>query len=181
MDDKFRSSFIPKAPLVGREDVKSRRSSAASAGPLLPVSFVVLLLAGLSVGGMYFYKNLVNNEIQAMEAELETARQEFEPADIARYKRLDDRLRVADDILTNHRVSFAVFDLLSDITMSSVQFTSFSFQAETSTPVRDESTTTFDEETGEPILAPLPAPVTCLLYTSDAADDLLCVDLGGRR
>ena len=32
----------------------------------------------------------------------------------------------------------------------------------------------------------LPAGVTvllgdCLLYTSDAADDLLCVDLGGRR
>src|SRR5450756_1247864 len=25
------------------------------------------------------------------------------------------------------------------------------------------------------------APHTCLLYTSDAADDLLCVDLGGRR
>ena len=24
-------------------------------------------------------------------------------------------------------------------------------------------------------------PDTCLLYTSDAADDLLCVDLGGRR
>ena len=23
--------------------------------------------------------------------------------------------------------------------------------------------------------------ITCLLYTSDAADDLLCVDLGGRR
>ena len=24
-------------------------------------------------------------------------------------------------------------------------------------------------------------PIACLLYTSDAADDLLCVDLGGRR
>ena len=24
-------------------------------------------------------------------------------------------------------------------------------------------------------------PMVCLLYTSDAADDLLCVDLGGRR
>ena len=23
--------------------------------------------------------------------------------------------------------------------------------------------------------------ITCLLYTSDAGDDLLCVDLGGRR
>src|SRR5659263_98233 len=27
---------------------------------------------------------------------------------------------------------------------------------------------------GEPV-------ISCLLYTSDAADDLLCVDLGGRR
>src|SRR5450756_2639726 len=27
----------------------------------------------------------------------------------------------------------------------------------------------------------LTQPVSCLLYTSDAADDLLCVDLGGRR
>ena len=27
----------------------------------------------------------------------------------------------------------------------------------------------------------LPNDMTCLLYTSDAADDLLCVDLGGRR
>src|SRR5450756_316470 len=26
-----------------------------------------------------------------------------------------------------------------------------------------------------------PNPFACLLYTSDAADDLLCVDLGGRR
>ena len=28
--------------------------------------------------------------------------------------------------------------------------------------------------------APAPSPV-CLLYTSDAADDMKCVDLGGRR
>ena len=27
----------------------------------------------------------------------------------------------------------------------------------------------------------LMVPKNCLLYTSDAADDLLCVDLGGRR
>ncbi|CZR75312.1 DNA polymerase III DnaE [Clostridium difficile BI1] [Clostridioides difficile] len=27
----------------------------------------------------------------------------------------------------------------------------------------------------------LAGDVACLLYTSDAADDLLCVDLGGRR
>ena len=30
-------------------------------------------------------------------------------------------------------------------------------------------------------LTPMDHFLTCLLYTSDAADDLLCVDLGGRR
>src|SRR5450756_2027321 len=30
-------------------------------------------------------------------------------------------------------------------------------------------------------LAPMAESNLCLLYTSDAADDLLCVDLGGRR
>src|SRR5450756_3205578 len=33
-------------------------------------------------------------------------------------------------------------------------------------------------ETADPALVNIPG---CLLYTSDAADDLLCVDLGGRR
>ena len=31
------------------------------------------------------------------------------------------------------------------------------------------------------IAAAVARPNICLLYTSDAADDLLCVDLGGRR
>src|SRR5450756_1260670 len=33
----------------------------------------------------------------------------------------------------------------------------------------------------EDLMADLKKNYTCLLYTSDAADDLLCVDLGGRR
>ena len=31
------------------------------------------------------------------------------------------------------------------------------------------------------VLSPPGPALPCLLYTSDAADDLLCVDLGGRR
>ena len=36
-------------------------------------------------------------------------------------------------------------------------------------------------DTGDGITAQLAKSNICLLYTSDAADDLLCVDLGGRR
>ena len=31
------------------------------------------------------------------------------------------------------------------------------------------------------LITPSGLDIPCLLYTSDAADDLLCVDLGGRR
>src|SRR5450756_3134095 len=38
-----------------------------------------------------------------------------------------------------------------------------------------------DPELLERLIKVLHVLRTCLLYTSDAADDLLCVDLGGRR
>ena len=34
---------------------------------------------------------------------------------------------------------------------------------------------------GKPVQPAIEGNSNCLLYTSDAADDLLCVDLGGRR
>ena len=36
-------------------------------------------------------------------------------------------------------------------------------------------------ESANTVYLDLERPSDCLLYTSDAADDLLCVDLGGRR
>src|SRR5680860_1924161 len=38
-----------------------------------------------------------------------------------------------------------------------------------------------EAEAGEATSYSSEQPTDCLLYTSDAADDLLCVDLGGRR
>src|SRR5450756_2665474 len=38
-----------------------------------------------------------------------------------------------------------------------------------------------DADTGADGREAVPKGTNCLLYTSDAADDLLCVDLGGRR
>ena len=46
--------------------------------------------------------------------------------------------------------------------------------------VRGEATTLYIQIVGEQ-LPVIQRRYRCLLYTSDAADDLLCVDLGGRR
>ena len=49
--------------------------------------------------------------------------------------------------------------------------------------VKDANHTIPDPSQMDPLKLGLPSkPIKdCLLYTSDAADDLLCVDLGGRR
>src|SRR5665213_3900259 len=51
-------------------------------------------------------------------------------------------------------------------------------------PVITSNVTSMPEVAGDAALLVDPFSVdsiSCLLYTSDAADDLLCVDLGGRR
>ena len=45
----------------------------------------------------------------------------------------------------------------------------------------DNPTGTLDSENVLTVAGALAQLQNCLLYTSDAADDLLCVDLGGRR
>src|SRR5450756_2539350 len=52
----------------------------------------------------------------------------------------------------------------------------FTAEVERSLRVLDGAVACFDAVAGVE-----PQSETCLLYTSDAADDLLCVDLGGRR
>ena len=54
-------------------------------------------------------------------------------------------------------------------------------QAETIVVVEPLAVRRDELRTAHPGLVVSDAPVSCLLYTSDAADDLLCVDLGGRR
>lgn len=134
MDEKFRSSFIPKQPLVGQESgtprYKSRRQKSST---LLNLSLGALLVSGLAYGAVYGYKFLVQREIKNMETELDGLRQEFRPAEIAQYKRFDERLRAAERVVSNHVVVSEVFELLSDITVPTVRYTSFEF-AKNTTP-----------------------------------------------
>ena len=53
----------------------------------------------------------------------------------------------------------------------------------TAKPIDPEDVSAFLEYSEQNDIGPIlaHASYTCLLYTSDAADDLLCVDLGGRR
>ncbi|MEX0933243.1 MAG: hypothetical protein WDZ74_00675 [Candidatus Paceibacterota bacterium] len=129
MDEKFRSSFIPKQPLVGQESgspryTKRRRESSS---PFVGLSVLMFTLSLLVFGGVWGYTLFVEREIQDMEVRLEEQRQQFQPAEIAEYKRFDDRLKVAASILNNHIALSEIFSLLEEVTLPSVRYTTFDF------------------------------------------------------
>ena len=129
MDEKFRSSFIPKQPLVGQESGSLRYSKrrGESSGPFMSLSVLAFVFSILIFGGVWGYTLLVEREIEDMEVRLEEQRQQFQPAEIAEYKRFDDRLGVAANILNNHIALSEIFSLLEEATLPSVRYTSFDF------------------------------------------------------
>lgn len=129
MDEKFRSSFIPKQPLVGQEGGSPRYSRKRSERPSLFISLSTLafVVSILAFGGVWGYTLFVEREIEDMEVRLEEQRQQFKPAEIAEYKRFDDRLKIAANILNSHVALSEIFSLLEEITLPSVRYTSFDF------------------------------------------------------
>lgn len=145
MDEKFKSSFIPKQPLVGQESGSPRynnRRRRESSGLFVSLSVLVFVISILIFGGVWGYTLFVEREIEDMEVQLEEQRQQFQPAEIAEYKRFDDRLNVAASILNDHVALSEIFSLLEEITLPSVSYTSFNFSkdaiAATQTEVEGE-------------------------------------------
>jgi hypothetical protein len=122
MDQNFQTSFIPKKPII-----EERTYSARSVGFFLSISVLVLFVVLLGTGGLYFYKVFIEKNNSSMKASLDTAQNSFEPSKITELQTLDKRLRVANEILTNHIAVTPIFSMLNAITMHTVRFTKFTY------------------------------------------------------
>ncbi len=122
MEQNFQTSFIPKKPMV-RDTVKYSRPI----GFFTVITFFVLLTVVLVAGGFYFYKGVLQKNIQSMSNDLALAKNRFEPARIAELQVLDKRLDAASEILSKHVVITPIFQALQAITMKTVQYTSFNY------------------------------------------------------
>lgn len=152
MDEKLRASFIPKQPLVGHDvAVPRRRRRSGGGSPFFYISLGVLLLSLLSWGGVFVWQKIVENSIKEKSASLESMREQFRPADIARYKRLDDRIKVAFERLESHLVVHPLFILLNESTLPEVQYTSFTFARESIVEEPTDGAPEFGESAPLPI------------------------------
>lgn len=122
MEPNFKTSFIPKKPMV-----VERPSSGRSIGFFTIISIFILFTVLIATGIFYFYKGVVEKDITAKEKSLALAKNGFEPSKIEELKVLDKRLQAASEILDRHIAITPVFQALSAITMKTIRYTSFSY------------------------------------------------------
>ena len=124
MDPQFKTSFIPKKPIVAPAG-GYRASSTINLFSLLAVTLFIIALV-LS-GAAFFYKSLLAKQIQSNKATLERAKGAFDPELIERIIKLDSRIETSKKLLSEHLALSPFFDFLATVTLQTVRFRDFSF------------------------------------------------------
>jgi len=124
MENSFQTSFIPKKPVVYSTSNKTPKS-------LLVIILTFLLIVSIIASvGLFLYKSYLLKQKESYSANLLAARDSFEKGTIDELALFDKRTKFAKEILDKHLVLSPIFVLLNEITIPSVQYTSFSHKNE---------------------------------------------------
>ena len=124
MESDFQTSFIPKKPMIEESTVTSR----PAVGFLTILSIFIFISVALASGGLYFYKNILNQNITDMQGTLKLAEGRLESDKIQALQLLDKRLRSANEVLLNNHIAVSpIFDALAKSTLKNIRYTKFGY------------------------------------------------------
>lgn len=131
MESNIRSSFIPQSPVSA--PIPSARSGRRGFDMLMLLSLVLFIASAVLAVGVFLYVQYLQTSSADKLAQLQRAKEAFEPALIADFTRLDDRMRAADEVLAIHIAPSTIFKLLEQLTLQTVAFSTFDFAAQNPT------------------------------------------------
>lgn len=121
-------SFIPKNSFSREREISNRPR---------PKSFIAAIAIGVFIittgvyGGTYFYNDLLAKEIEKKAIEIKAAQDTFtQSPEIERAKVFNARAGLARQLLDSHIVVSPIFDFLSQNTVSTIRYESFTFKQE---------------------------------------------------
>lgn len=89
------------------------------------IAFVLLIVVGGAYAGLYFYRSGLTASIAEAKKSLKLAEGSFEPEAISDLQLFDKRVIASKQVLASHIILSPFFDLLSSLTLPSVQFNGF--------------------------------------------------------
>ncbi len=104
------------------------KAPSGSAVDILMLVAVVILAVSLALSAAVFlYDSFLNANVQRKGEQLQRAQQAFEPALVEELVRLDLRLQAANDVLSRHLAPSEMFNLLEELTLQSVSYSSLDY------------------------------------------------------
>jgi hypothetical protein len=122
MAPNFQSSFIPKEPMT--EDKVFKPKKAGILGVAAVSIFIISILGAI---GMYVYEGMIKSEIQSLESQLATAEKGIDKKTINDMTEFGNKLQAVGSIISKHEVISGFLNSLASSTVSTVQFTDFSY------------------------------------------------------
>ena len=81
-------------------------------------------------GGLYFYKDYLQKNKLALSENLKKVKESFDNNTIVELETYDKTASVAKEVLANHTVLSPLFDLINELTLSSIQYTRFDYSTD---------------------------------------------------
>ncbi|MDP3052153.1 MAG: hypothetical protein Q8N42_01460 [bacterium] len=113
------TSFIPKT----RINAPSQKAKGIGLGVL--VSGLILLISLGLFGGVYFYKQSLQNKVNDATANLARAKQAFEVSLFNELSGLTSSISAAKQILAQHSAPSKILKLIGDLTLKDATFSNF--------------------------------------------------------
>lgn len=126
----MQTSFIPKKPIVESQKVGS------SISLFLLLSIIIFIVSLALAGGIYIWKNSLVTRIEDDKKALVADKASYEEATINSLIRLDDRIKVSNDLLSKHLAVSPVFLLLEKNTLKNVRIKSLKFAYGTGSQIK---------------------------------------------
>jgi hypothetical protein len=124
MEPQMPTSFIPKRVMDRPE-----RPTARPTGLLLIIAVLILIISLVLWGGTYFYQGFLDKQVKDLEASVESARKALDQPTIVQFQRLDNKLKVAGELLDKHISLVPVLRMLEELTLPTVGYTKFDFKS----------------------------------------------------
>jgi len=126
MENSFQTSFIPKKPGIAGNttSVKTKTTSIS-----MTVSIFILVVIVFSTVGLFLYKNyyLLKTK-ESLSTSLFKIRDSFDKNTITELETYDKHTTVAKQLLEGHIVLSPLFDLINELTLTSIQYIKFDHQ-----------------------------------------------------
>lgn len=122
MESEFKTSFIPKKPIVEEKYERPR-----SVGLLSFLGTVVFVASLVSAGAVYFYKVSLASQVKSKGNMLKTAEERFDSNLVEEMQKLDKRINGSREILSSHVIISPIFKVLQEFTLRSISFTKFTY------------------------------------------------------